>query len=139
VKASLQNSVNIVNNQRTTPKGIQFIGELLERQWYRLAFWRSGLGEVNYRRFFDISDLVCLHIEKDEVLEATHTLVFNLVREGKVTGLRIDHIDGLYDPFEYLGRLQRWSIEKEEAANTQRGFYVVVEKILTGEEALPEE
>jgi (1->4)-alpha-D-glucan 1-alpha-D-glucosylmutase len=99
------------------------VEQALSRQHYRLAFWRKAGDEINYRRFFDISDLVGLRAERDEVFEATHTYILNLVDTGKVTGLRIDHIDGLLDPKAYLDRLPE--------------VYVVAEKILAANESLP--
>ena len=99
------------------------VDQALSRQHYRLAFWRKAAAEINYRRFFDISDLIGLRAERDEVFEATHQYIFNLVDAGKVTGLRIDHIDGLLDPKAYLERLPE--------------VYVVTEKILSGNEQLP--
>lgn len=91
--------------------------------------------KINYRRFFDISDLVGVRVEEPKVFEATHTLVLQLVQEGKITGLRIDHIDGLYDPLDYLSHLQQ-RIDREKGLP---GFYIVVEKILAGSEVLPPE
>jgi (1->4)-alpha-D-glucan 1-alpha-D-glucosylmutase len=99
--------------------------ELVDRQWYRLAWWRVADDELNYRRFFDVDTLAALRVENPEVFEATHALLLELVRRGDLTGLRIDHPDGLADPRGYLGRL---------AADVP---WVVVEKILTGDEQLP--
>src|SRR5579884_2000624 len=82
------------------------LDEVLNDQPYRLSFWRVAADETNYRRFFDINELAALSMEKPEVFEATHELIFRLLREGKVSGLRIDHPDGLYDPRQYLDRLQ---------------------------------
>jgi (1->4)-alpha-D-glucan 1-alpha-D-glucosylmutase len=96
---------------------------ILSRQHYRLAHWRKAADCINYRRFFDICDLVGLRAERDEVFRATHAYVLRLVEEAKVTGLRIDHIDGLLDPKAYLERLPK--------------TYVVTEKILAGNEQLP--
>jgi (1->4)-alpha-D-glucan 1-alpha-D-glucosylmutase len=92
-----------------------------------LGFKNSGQ-PTGYRRFFDISDLIGIRVENPEVFETTHSLIFHLISKNKVTGLRIDHIDGLYDPLEYLRRL---------GENTG-GVYTVVEKILSGDETLPE-
>jgi (1->4)-alpha-D-glucan 1-alpha-D-glucosylmutase len=80
--------------------------ELLERQCYRLAYWRVAADDINYRRFFDVNDLAALRMENDAVFEATHRLVLELLREGKLDGLRIDHPDGLYDPAQYFEKLQ---------------------------------
>jgi (1->4)-alpha-D-glucan 1-alpha-D-glucosylmutase len=103
--------------------GNMTVDQVLSRQNYRLAFWRKAADGINYRRFFDISDLVGLRVERDDVFEATHRYVLKLVDEGKVTGLRIDHIDGLLDPKAYLDRLPQ--------------VYVVTEKILAANEPLP--
>jgi (1->4)-alpha-D-glucan 1-alpha-D-glucosylmutase len=93
--------------------------------------------EISYRRFFDISDLVGVRVEDPRVFEATHELILRLVEEGRVTGLRIDHIDGLYDPLGYLYRLQRRI--KGGKGGRPLGFYILVEKILAGDEVLPAE
>jgi (1->4)-alpha-D-glucan 1-alpha-D-glucosylmutase len=89
------------------PHSFDLLDALLNAQPYRLASWRVASDEINYRRFFDINELAALSLEKAEVFSATHELVLRLLREGHVTGLRIDHPDGLYDPRQYLERLQR--------------------------------
>ena len=99
--------------------------ELVDRQWYRLAWWRVADDELNYRRFFDVDTLAALRVENPEVFEATHALLLELVRKGDLAGLRIDHPDGLADPRGYLRRL---------AADVP---WVVVEKILEDDEVLP--
>ncbi|MFC9326816.1 malto-oligosyltrehalose synthase [Kitasatospora sp. NPDC057015] len=101
--------------------------ELLERQWYRLAWWRLARTELNYRRFFTVNDLIALRVEVPEVFEATHGTLLRLHAEGVLDGFRIDHPDGLADPRGYLRRL----------ADATGGAYTVVEKILTGDEELP--
>ncbi|MGH9673279.1 MAG: alpha-amylase family glycosyl hydrolase, partial [Bryobacteraceae bacterium] len=106
---------------------------VLARQGYRLAHWKIAYEEINYRRFFDINDLVCLRLEDEQVFRARHGHILKLVRDGKATGLRIDHIDGLYDPRGYLERLQ-FELGSEGAGP---GFYVVVEKVLGRGEPLP--
>ncbi|HEU5143555.1 MAG TPA: malto-oligosyltrehalose synthase [Dermatophilaceae bacterium] len=103
------------------------LGELLEAQHYRLADWRLGGTELNYRRFFDVTSLIAVRVEEPEVFDATHAHLVGLVREGAIDGLRIDHPDGLADPGGYLERL----------AEQTGGAWVVVEKILEGHEALP--
>jgi (1->4)-alpha-D-glucan 1-alpha-D-glucosylmutase len=104
-----------------------------------LAFGNDKSKHTGHRRFFDIGDLVGIRVEDYPVFEAVHSLVLRLASEHKITGLRIDHIDGLYDPLEYLLRLQQKIAQ--QAGNNKEGasFYVVVEKILSGDEALPEE
>jgi (1->4)-alpha-D-glucan 1-alpha-D-glucosylmutase len=108
---------------------VDTLDALLSQQAYRLAYWKIGYEEINYRRFFDINDLVGLKIESAEVFDKRNAKTLELVHTGKVTGLRIDHIDGLWDPECFLRRLQ-----------TQTdGLYVVVEKILGRGEPLPPE
>jgi (1->4)-alpha-D-glucan 1-alpha-D-glucosylmutase len=102
---------------------------LLGAQAYRLAHWKIGYEEINYRRFFDINELVGLRIELPEVFDNRNQKTLELVRNGQATGLRIDHIDGLWDPECYLRRLQAKS----------GGVYIVVEKILGRDEELPRE
>ena len=80
---------------------------LIGEQAYRLSFWRVAAEEINYRRFFDINTLAAIKMELPEVFEATHRLLFELIESGAVTGLRIDHVDGLWNPREYLEKLQR--------------------------------
>ena len=108
--------------------------QLLDCQAYRLAFWKIAFEEINYRRFFDINDLVRLRVEEQDVFAAQHEIIFQLIAEGKITGLRVDHVDGLYDPQGYLDRLQAAS---SQAASGQP-VYVVVEKIIGRGEVLPE-
>src|SRR5262245_36598353 len=108
---------------------------LLERQHYRLAHWRLSASDINYRRFFDINSLAGLLVEDTRTFAAIHRLVARLIAEGSLQGLRLDHIDGLRDPQQYLQRLQRLI---SNARTSQRGrFYVVVEKILADHEHLP--
>jgi (1->4)-alpha-D-glucan 1-alpha-D-glucosylmutase len=104
--------------------------DLLERQAYRLAYWRTASDEINYRRFFDINELVGLRIERPEVFTATHALLKRLIAEGKVTGVRVDHPDGLFDPAVYFERLQELAGQP---------LYIVAEKILAAGETLRSE
>ncbi|MEV8593162.1 malto-oligosyltrehalose synthase [Streptomyces sp. NPDC052012] len=101
--------------------------ELLDAQHYRLGWWRLARTELNYRRFFSISELIGVRVEDPEVFEATHATVLRLLREGVIDGLRVDHPDGLADPDGYLRRLH-------EATG---GRWTVVEKILSDGEPLP--
>jgi (1->4)-alpha-D-glucan 1-alpha-D-glucosylmutase len=103
------------------------LDELLRRQNYRLAYWGTANEELSYRRFFNIDTLAGLRVEDEVVFADTHRLILELVADGAVDGLRVDHVDGLADPEGYLGRL--------DAATG--GVYVVVEKILESGEALP--
>ncbi len=103
------------------------LAELLDRQFYRLAHWRVGDEELNYRRFFDIDTLAAVRVEDEQVFAETHAVLLALLAEGRVDGLRIDHPDGLADPREYVRRLAR----------ATDGAWVVVEKILEGDEELP--
>jgi (1->4)-alpha-D-glucan 1-alpha-D-glucosylmutase len=105
------------------------MAELLALQHYRLADWRDGPELINYRRFFDITDLVSLHQEDAQVFASTHATILSLIADGSITGLRIDHVDGLADPAGYLQRLHV----------ATDGIYVVVEKILAADEDLPED
>jgi (1->4)-alpha-D-glucan 1-alpha-D-glucosylmutase len=138
-KAFLLENVALFNGEKGVPQSFDLLDRLLAQQAYQLAFWKTALEEINYRRFFDISDLIGVRVEELQVFETTHDLVFRLTQEGNVTGLRIDHIDGLHDPLQYLRRLQHRIAPKAEASGKLPGFYIVVEKILTGDEALPEE
>jgi malto-oligosyltrehalose synthase len=104
------------------------IAGLVAAQHYELADWRDGPERINYRRFFDITDLVSLHQENPAVFDATHRAILALVADGSITGLRVDHVDGLADPAGYLAQLHA----------AAPGLYVVVEKILAADEDLPE-
>ncbi|MFH8789073.1 malto-oligosyltrehalose synthase [Streptomyces roseoverticillatus] len=101
--------------------------ELLDAQWYRPAWWRLARTELNYRRFFTVSELIAVRVEDPEVFAATHGKVVQLLREGVIDGLRVDHPDGLADPAGYLRRL----------AEATDGRWTVVEKILSADERLP--
>ncbi|MCU1461587.1 MAG: 1,4-alpha-D-glucan 1-alpha-D-glucosylmutase [Acidimicrobiales bacterium] len=103
------------------------LDELLARQNYRLAWWRVAGQELDYRRFFDVPSLVALRMEDESVFADTHTLLLDLVWDGAINGLRVDHPDGLHDPRGYLGRL----------AEGSEGVWTVVEKILEPGEELP--
>lgn len=106
VRAALDVAVQVFNGTPGDPRSFDRLDELIDAQAYRPAFWRVAGEEINYRRFFDINDLAAIRTEDPAVFAATHRMVFRLLAEGKATGLRIDHIDGLYDPAGYLRRLQ---------------------------------
>jgi (1->4)-alpha-D-glucan 1-alpha-D-glucosylmutase len=107
---------------------------LLERQHYRLGHWRLASSDINYRRFFDVNTLAGLRVEDAGTFEAVHRLVKRLIADGRLQGLRLDHIDGLRDPAQYFQRLRRL-IRKAQGDRT-KPFYIVVEKILGEGEAL---
>jgi len=109
---------------------------LLQEQPYRLAYWRTASHEINYRRFFDINDLAGLRQEVPEVFEATHALLGELLKTGPVTGIRVDHPDGLFDPAGYFEQLQQLAGRIWQCDPSTRPLYVVAEKILSGEETL---
>ncbi|WP_433545154.1 malto-oligosyltrehalose synthase [Streptomyces sp. CA-294286] len=109
--------------------------ELLDAQFYRLAWWRLARTELNYRRFFTISDLIGVRVENPEVFAASHAKILELVRDGVVEGLRIDHPDGLAAPGDYLRQLSEATTDAVDGSG--RTVWTVVEKILTGEERLP--
>jgi (1->4)-alpha-D-glucan 1-alpha-D-glucosylmutase len=133
VRLAIDAALRNLSGLRGRPETVAVLDQLLADQAYRLAHWKIGFEEINYRRFFDINDLVRLRVEDPEVFRIRHVPIFQLVREGKVSGLRIDHVDGLYDPQGYL--------EQVQAALGGEGrpsrFYVVVEKVLGRGEALP--
>ncbi len=121
-------NVRLFNGTPGEPASYDLLDELLLEQSYRLAHWQAASDEINYRRFFDVNDLAALCMENEQVFQATHRMVSQMLADGLVVGLRIDHPDGLYDPAEYLRRLQSLA-----------PHYVVVEKILEPGERLPED
>lgn len=114
------------------------LANLLERQHYRLASWRVAGDRINWRRFFDINELVCLRIERPETFEAVHALPLRLYAEGIIDGLRIDHVDGLTDPAGYCGQL-RARLDSLAAEQGRPRAWLVVEKILLKGETLPKD
>jgi (1->4)-alpha-D-glucan 1-alpha-D-glucosylmutase len=169
VRDFLTETVALFNGTPGEPASYDLLDRLLDEQAYRLSFWRVASDEINYRRFFDVNDLAALSMEREDVFHSAHELVFRLLGEGKLDGLRIDHPDGLYDPKQYLRRLQRhyvlacaraafaaepafsdvdWDevqgplltrIAQTEHAGGQWPLYVVVEKILATNEPLPDD
>jgi (1->4)-alpha-D-glucan 1-alpha-D-glucosylmutase len=135
IAASVHENVRIFNGTPGDPGSFDLLDALLTDQAYRVAYWRVAGEEINYRRFFDINELAAIRMEQPQVFEEAHRLVFRLVREGAVTGFRIDHPDGLYAPAEYFRRLQS-SCVAEAAAHAP--FYIVAEKILAPGERLPD-
>ncbi len=124
-----------------TPAGRERLHRLLERQHFRLAWWRTAADEVNWRRFFDVSTMGGVRVERPEVFESSHSLIFRLFTEGLVDGVRVDHVDGLAEPREYCqrlrSRLEELSVRRPEALQHGNSrTYVVVEKILARGEPL---
>lgn len=114
------------------------LAEILERQHYRLGWWRSANDELNWRRFFTISELAGLRTEDPDVFETVHRLCFRLYREGLIDGVRVDHVDGLTDPAGYCRALRTRFEAIERPADAPRGpAYIIVEKILGRDERLP--
>ncbi len=124
------------------PAGRARLHRLLERQHYRLAFWRTAADEINWRRFFDINELAGIRVEIPRVFEATHATLFRLYAEGLIDGMRVDHVDGLSDPRGYCRRLRArlTALERDRPSNAPLGpAYLVVEKILGVGERLAED
>jgi (1->4)-alpha-D-glucan 1-alpha-D-glucosylmutase len=107
VREFIEQTIAVFNGKQGEASSFDLLDKLLDAQAYRLSYWRVASDEINYRRFFDINELAALSMERPEVFDATHDLIFRFLREGKIDGLRIDHPDGLYDPKQYLQRLQR--------------------------------
>jgi (1->4)-alpha-D-glucan 1-alpha-D-glucosylmutase len=139
IKEFLDVNIRRFNGRRGEPASFEFLDTLLAKQPYRLAFWKVAVEIINYRRFFSINELIGIRVEDFRVFEATHALLFKLVSDGKVAGVRIDHIDGLYDPLEYLVRLKERLTPKEAGAVEFPGFPIFVEKILSQSEPLPQD
>lgn len=127
INGFIDENVKIFNGEKGIPESFNLIDGLLSEQNFRLSFWKVATEEINYRRFFNINELISLKVEDEDVFNNSHSLIFKLVEEGEFTGLRIDHIDGLNDPTTYLRRL------KDKTGDT----YIVVEKILDFKEDLP--
>jgi (1->4)-alpha-D-glucan 1-alpha-D-glucosylmutase len=130
-RAFVDENVLIFNGTPGEPESFDLLDRLLSAQAFRLSFWRVATEEINYRRFFDINDLGAIRMEDEQVFDECHRLVFNLIREGHVTGLRVDHPDGLHDPAEYFRRLQEGcfaalctgKLGEQEAAENIRNIY----------------
>jgi (1->4)-alpha-D-glucan 1-alpha-D-glucosylmutase len=131
VARDLGHVLEAANGKPGDPHSFDNLESLVEQQSYRLSHWRVAAHEINYRRFFDMNDLAAIRVERDEVFGAVHALPLAWAARGLVSGLRVDHVDGLFDPGGYLTRL--------------RGLFgpapatIHVEKILTGGERLPDE
>src|SRR5262245_23061967 len=165
IRAFVEDNVRIFNGVAGEPRSFDLLDRLLTAQTYRLADWRVAGDEVNYRRFFDVSNLAAIRMERPEVFAATHELTLKLVGDGTVTGLRIDHPDGLYAPSEYFRRVQEGAVRatarrlipdigdsdldalaahyraqaaERPAAREARPLWMAAEKILMPGEPLPD-
>jgi (1->4)-alpha-D-glucan 1-alpha-D-glucosylmutase len=159
IKEFIDNNVQTFNGIKGEPRSFDLLDNLISEQAYRLSHWRVATEEINYRRFFDINELAAIRMEEPDVFMRTHELILKLVREGKVTGLRVDHPDGLYNPAEYFRRLQRECfMQKAQSGNASsmqeterqyeemllkdqqyKPFYIIGEKILIKGERMPED
>ena len=120
------------------PQSFDFLDEVLRAQHYRLSDWHLAMEAVNYRRFFDVTELASLRVEHPAVFDSSHRLLSSLVEQGKITGIRLDHIDGLHDPIAYLRRLDEKLHEAlPNSEPSEPPLYVLVEKILAPGEVLP--
>jgi (1->4)-alpha-D-glucan 1-alpha-D-glucosylmutase len=138
-RAAIEAAVAVINGTPGDPASFAALHRLIEGQAYRLCYWRVAADEINYRRFFDVNDLASIRVESQDVFAAVHSLAFSLIESGKLQGLRIDHVDGLYDPFSYCRRVRTRLDTALRRAGARRGGYLVVEKILAESEDLPAE
>src|SRR6266568_7930664 len=138
VQQAIEKALARINGEPGDPRSFDALDELLNAQSYRLAFWRVAAEEINYRRFFDVNDLAAIRVELPKVFDAVHRLVLELVSIGAVSGIRIDHPDGLYLPREYFSKLQQRCAKALGIGLPRdgRAIYMIAEKILTGSEKL---
>ncbi|MES2221405.1 MAG: malto-oligosyltrehalose synthase [Acidobacteriota bacterium] len=129
----LEDVIDEYNGVPGRPESFNLLHELLEQQPYRLSYWRTAMQEINYRRFFDINDLIGLRMEYEPLFRAAHVKLIELAENGAIDGVRLDHIDGLLDPQHYLLQL------RAATATSARPMYLVVEKILARQEWLSPE
>ena len=129
IKQFIDKNIRLFNGERGDANSFILLDKILSRQFFRLCYWKVACDEINYRRFFSINELIALCQEKEEVFDHTHSLLTKLVEEGIVSGIRIDHIDGLGDPTGFLNRLRR----------RFKDVYILIEKILDSEEILPDD
>jgi (1->4)-alpha-D-glucan 1-alpha-D-glucosylmutase len=145
IRQALEETVTEYNGRRGDPPSFDRLEALLDRQAYRLCHWRVATDEINYRRFFDINALAAIRVERSEVFDAVHAMIFRFLGQGWVTGLRIDHPDGLLDPKQYFVNLQQGFERAAHEGGEQGGrpveppLYVAVEKILVRDEGLSPE
>lgn len=146
LRTAIEDTVTEFNGTPEDPASYDLFDKLLHEQAYRLAYWRVAADEINYRRFFDVNELAAIRVEQPRVFHAVHELTFRLIAGGHVTGLRIDHPDGLFDPRQYFMDLQKGcsaalsgnqpTAIESPVTEQDRVFWVVAEKILGREERL---
>ena len=168
IRSFIDQNIEMFNGDLKDPRSFDRLDDLLNDQVYRLSYWRVAGEEINYRRFFDVNELAAIRMENPQVFQIAHRLIFKLIREGSVTGLRVDHPDGLYHPADYFYQLQRGCFiqfclrnlpavpepsEVEEkigrsydqeiagdlSSSLRMPLYIVGEKILTKGERMPED
>jgi (1->4)-alpha-D-glucan 1-alpha-D-glucosylmutase len=163
IKTFIDENIQIFNGVKDRTTGLNLLDGFLRQQVYRLSHWRVATEEINYRRFFDINDLAAIRMEDQTVFKKAHKLIFKLVKDRKITGIRVDHPDGLYNPPEYFHSLQKscflwisFSDKRDEQSDTDieaikkfdemissdphyKPFYIIGEKILTKGEKMPED
>src|SRR5215469_13854187 len=138
VQQAIARALVQINGKPDDPRSFDVLDQLLNGQSYRLAFWRVAAEEINYRRFFDVNELAAIRVELPKVFDAVHRFILELVSAGAVTGLRIDHPDGLYLPRAYFEKLQQRCAKALGITLPKdgRAIYMLAEKILTGSEKL---
>ncbi|HSB07377.1 MAG TPA: malto-oligosyltrehalose synthase [Thermodesulfobacteriota bacterium] len=168
IRSFINENILIFNGDKENQRSFDLFDDLLKDQVYRLSHWRVAAEEINYRRFFDINELAAIRMENLQVFRVAHRLIFRLIREGKVTGLRVDHPDGLYNPAEYFYQLQKGcfiqfclrhlpsppetfdleekinrfyddEISRDPSSPIRMPLYIVGEKILIKSERMPED
>ena len=141
IASFLQENLLQFNGIKGNYSSFDRLDDLVSNQAYRLAYWRVAAEEINYRRFFDINELAAIRIEESEVFNEIHQLVLQFLQEGSLTGIRIDHVDGLYDPRAYLRQWQLWAEKhlSQTADAKGRFLFILVEKILGKNEPLSED
>ena len=130
-KVFIKHTINKLLGKKGNLNSFMPLERLLLSQPYQLVYWQAGLKEINFRRFFDVNELIGVKVENEDVMKNTHKLLFELIDKYNIAGFRIDHIDGLYDPTNYLENLYKYT------NNLKKDFYIVVEKILAPHEHLP--
>src|SRR5258708_7744682 len=136
-REALNLAIQRINGATGKTESFNKLDALLDAQWYRLAYWRIASEKINYRRFFDVTDLVGVRVENPEVFEARNRRTLELIAEGKVTGLRIDHIDGLFDPIGHMRKLQLRLAENGGQWPVAGGQGLAVEKMEQETQAPP--